>query len=130
MAYETPGFSITLEAGADLSTQQYRFVKLDGNGRVIAIAAATDKPIGILQDKPAALGRAAEVMTMGVSKLSMDAAVALPAAIGPSADGQGAAKVAGTDITHYIVGQLLKASGAAGEISTVAFDCLNAGRGA
>jgi hypothetical protein len=130
MAYEIPGMQITLEAAADLSAHQFKFVKLDANGRIAAIAAVTDKPIGILQDKPAALGRGGNVMLAGVSKVSADSALTQANSVGTSVDGQAAAYIHGTDTTKYIVGQVLIGTANAGEIATIAFSCLGIGRGA
>lgn len=126
MAYEIPGFCISLEASGDLSTKQYYFVKLDTNGQVAVCAAVTDNPIGILQDKPAAQGRACTVMVQGVSKVSSDANLAINDMVGPSADGQAAAYVHGTDTTKYIVGRVLRDGDAAAQMSTILFDCSGA----
>lgn len=68
MGYEIPLQVITLEAAANLSANQYHWVKVDSNGRA-ALAVAADKPVGILQNKPTALGQAATVMTYGISKV-------------------------------------------------------------
>ena len=122
MAYEIPGLKITLEAAADLSSAQFKFVKLDANGKVVAIAAATDVPIGVLQNKPTS-GQAAELMVDGVTKLQADAALTPGTAIGTSADGQADAKVAGTDITEYAVGVVLEGAGAAGNLCTARIVC-------
>lgn len=126
MAYEIPGFKLTLEAGADLSAAQYKFVTLNGSGQVVVCSAVTDNPIGILQDKPAAAGRAAEIMVSGVSKVDSDAALTVNSMVGPSADGQAAAYVHGTDTTKYIVGRVLEASSGAGVKATILFDCMGA----
>lgn len=132
MAFEIPGkMDGTRPAGADLSAagNQFKFVKLNSSGQVVAIAANTDKPYGILQNRPAA-GQAAAVMIDGISKLQADAATQEGARIGPSADGQGATYVPGTDTTKYIVGEAVTECGAAGEIISVQFDCAGASRGA
>lgn len=130
MAYEIPGLVLTMESAADLSSHQYKFVKLDSNGKVAAIAANTDKPFGILQDAPAAADRACQVMVMGVSKVQGDADLSKGAQISTSADGQAVAAVPGTATTQYIVGEVLEDNSAANGIATVAFNCLGAGRGA
>lgn len=129
MAYEIPGLVITLEAAADLSTSQYKFVKLDTNGKAAAIAAVTDIPIGILQNAPAS-GASASVMVYGVSKVQGDADLARGNQIGTSVDGQAAAYVAGTDTTKYIVGQVLEDNSAAGGYATATINCLNPHRAA
>ena len=127
---ETPLFATTREAAADLSTSQYKFVKLDSNGRVAAMAAATDIPFGILQNKPDALGKAAEVMLAGISEIQADAALTIGWLIGSSADGQADRKIPGTDTTEYAVGHVLIGADNAGERATVAFNCLNPSRAA
>jgi len=130
MAYEIPGNQITLEAAADLSTHQFKFVKLDNTGKMVAMAADTDIPIGILQDKPNAAGKVGTVMVDGISKLSSNAALTAGNLVGSSADGQGAAYASGSDTTKYIVGHVLKGSGAADGMATVLFDCRAPNRGA
>lgn len=129
MAYEIATLiDSTRSAGADLSAAQYKFVKRSG-ANVILCAAATDVPFGILQNAPAS-GETAEVMRLGISKCSADAAVAIGNLIGTSADGQGDPKTAGTDTTEYVVGIADSAVSNAGEIFTCAVNCLNPHRAA
>lgn len=53
MATETNKKALGIyNAAADLRTQQYRGVKISGSRTIGAIVASTDKPIGILQNKP------------------------------------------------------------------------------
>jgi len=132
MAFEIPGrVDGTRPAGADLSAagNQYKFVKLNTSGQVVAITAVTDKPYGILQNTPAA-GQAAEVMIDGISKVQGDANLTIGDQVSPSADGQAAAAVPGTDTTKYIVGEVLTDNTTAGGIVSIQFDCAGAGRGA
>lgn len=70
MAYEIPGRTITLEAAADLSSNQFHFVGVDSNGKAaLAITSTGDGDVlGILQNKPS-LGQAASIMIDGVSKV-------------------------------------------------------------
>ena len=78
----------TFIAAADYSsTGQYRFVYLSA-ADTVTLTGAGGKPIGILQNNPAS-GGAANVMLMGVSRLSMSAAVAVNAWVGSAANGQG-----------------------------------------
>ena len=128
-SYEIPGFKFTLVAGADLSSGQYRFVKLNASGEAVLCAAVTDKPVGVLQNDPG-LGEEAEVMATGITKLSADSAVAIGDEIGTSADGQGDTIVSGTDTTVYKVGQALQAAGAAGVLFAALIDCLAPSRAA
>jgi hypothetical protein len=130
MAYEFSNYSVkaTLVAGADLSAKQYNFVKLNSSGQVIAVAAATDLPIGILQNAPTS-GQEAEVLISGGSKLVLGGTVAAAAIVSPSSAGAGVAIVHGTDTTKYAMGQAIT-GGASGEIVTVVVNCSNAGRAA
>jgi len=130
MAYtRSQPFKITLEAGADLSSSQYNFVKLNSSGKAVECAAVTDKPVGVLQNNPIS-GQAAEIVVVGLTKVSANAALAIGDLIGTSSDGQAAAYVAGTDTTKYVVGQAMVTSGGADEITTIMVNCASLHRGA
>ena len=130
MAYKgSQPFKITLSAGADLSAKQYYFVKLNSSGNAVACAGVTDKPVGVLQNNPTS-GQAAEIVVVGLTKVSTDAALAIGDLVGTSADGQAAAYVAGTDTTKYVVGQALVTSGAADELTSIIVNCASLHRGA
>ena len=130
MAYEKPGIILNFEAGGDLSSKQFYFVKLNSSGQVVICAAATDVPIGVLQNAPSS-GETAEVMVTGVSKVSSDGVVAVAALIGTAGDGQADSKTIGTDTTEYVVGRHLGPSaGAAGDLITCTINCLNPHRAA
>lgn len=90
MAYHSPSFVFSFPAAADLSTKQWYWVKLNTAGRVDVCTAVTDKPIGVLMNKPAALGRAAEVMLWGISEIIADTTIAIGDELATSADSQGA----------------------------------------
>ena len=130
MAYKgSQPFKITLNAGADLSSSQYHFVKLDASGNAVECAAVTDKPVGVLQNKPTS-GNQAEIVVIGVTKVSADAAVTAGAQLGAAADGQVVTYVAGTDTTKGLVGQAITSAGAAGVIFTAIVNCVAQNRGA
>lgn len=131
MAYEISNYSVkvTLVAAADLSAKQYTFVKLNASGQVAAAAAATDIPIGVLQNAPTS-GQEAEVLVVGGTKLVAGAAIGEGALVGTSATGKAAALVAGTDTTKYVVGTLLTEAGADGDVVTAVINCANPGRAA
>lgn len=130
MAYELPVLKVPgFTASADLSTKQYYFVEISGAGTVNVCNAATDKAIGVLQNKPTS-GQPAEIMAIGITKVSSDAALSRGDLIGPSADGQADAKVPGTDTTEYIHGIVLVASGGAGQLATAMINCANLSRAA
>lgn len=121
MAYENPGQCITLKAGGDLSSSQFKFVKLNSSGEVVDVAANTDQPIGVLQNNPAS-GGAASVMVAGVTKVQGDANLAKANNIGTSADGQAAAYSA-SDTTKFIVGIVLDDNAAAAGLCTALINC-------
>lgn len=74
MASESPGFQFSANAGADLSTKQYLFVKASGVDVVVS-AAGGDVTIGVLQNDPLQ-DQSANVMSDGISKIIMGATVA------------------------------------------------------
>jgi hypothetical protein len=74
MATENAVLIRSYEAGEDLSADQYRIVRLSA-GKVYRPDAATDHPLGVLQNAPA-IGEAASVMLIGVSKIRFGEAVA------------------------------------------------------
>lgn len=119
----------SLAAGADLSSNQYQFVKLNSSAQVVLCAAATDVPIGILQNKPKS-GQAADVMMSGISKVVASAALTVGNLVGTDSSGKAAAYVNGTDTTKVICGQVLSATGATNGIATVAINCITPNRGA
>lgn len=130
MAYEISNYSVkvSLVAAADLSSSQYKFVKLDSAGKVVAVAAATDRPIGVLQNNPTS-GNVAEVLVSGGTKLVLGGTVTEGAIVSPNSSGAGVAIVAGTDTTKYICGTALT-EGASGEIITAVISCATASRAA
>ena len=120
--------TISLAAGADLSSKQYTFVKLSGTG-VISAAAATDVVIGVLQNAPTS-GKTAEVAVGGITKLKASAAISVGALVGTTSTGLAVALTAGTDNTKYVFGQAITAASAASDIITVAIDCKSPNRAA
>ena len=130
MAYKgSQPFKITLEAGADLSSNQYHFVKLNASGKAVVCSGVTDKPVGVLQNDPTS-GQAAEIVVAGLTKVSTNAALAIADLVGTSADGQAAAYAPGTDTTKFIVGTVLVTSGAADQLTSILVNCANPHRGA
>lgn len=131
MAYEiaTSAVKITLEAGEDLSAKQYFFVKVNSSAQAVLCAAATDKPIGVLQNSPKSGGEAS-ITVVGGTKLVTNAACDEGTVVGTASTGKGAPYVAGVDTTKFIVGSVILASGADGELATVLVNCASAARGA
>ena len=88
MAYEIDVLDITLLAAADLSSYQYRFVKITANNTV-NVCGSTEQAIGILQNAPDTAGEAARIRVLGVSRLEMSATIAYGAKVGSAANGEG-----------------------------------------
>lgn len=93
MAIEQALQCITLPASGDLSGAQYKFVKMSATG-IAVCSAITDIAIGILQDKPTALGQPCQVGIKGISKCMAGAALAtIGTRIAPTAAGKAQAAV-------------------------------------
>lgn len=131
MAYEINNYSlkITLVAGADLSTHQYKFVEIGAGGVATVCNAVTDRPIGVLQNAPKE-GQEAEVVVAGGTKVVSSGNIAVGSLVGTNADGKAAVKVPGTDTTHFVVGQVILAAGADNEILTAVVNCAAPSRAA
>lgn len=120
MAYEIPGLKVSLIAGSDLSTHQFKFVKMSADNTVTICSATSDNPIGILQNAPGSLG-VAEVMLVGVSKLVAGGSIPYDTLVGTDASGKGTAVVSGTSGTvAYPKGKVLVGNTAANGYVTVA----------
>lgn len=105
----------------DLSAKQYYFVKLSADKTVALTAAATDCPVGILDDGAkgtASVPAAASVVFKGVAKITLGGTVAAGDRVATKNDGTAVKVTEGTDITTYIVGQMLE-GGAAGDVRSV-----------
>lgn len=100
--------AISLEAAADLSSNQYRVVLADGN---LAGTAGTGG-IGILDDKPNAAGRVGRVIVGGVAKALAGAAISVGAILTNDTDGKVVTAVGG----DIVIGTALTAAGNADEL--------------
>jgi len=76
MATEIGILDVSKEAGEDLSNDQYRFVVLTSTGTVRRPDSETEVAFGILQNAPAS-GEAAVVRILGISKLQVNATLAI-----------------------------------------------------
>lgn len=130
MAFSGPQVKLTgLKASADLSAKQFYFVKVSGAGTVTVCAAVTDIPVGVLQNTPES-GDTAEIVCIGQTKVSGDAAITAGNIIGSSADGQAQAVTVGTETTVYIAGQALDTTTAAGGLVSAVINCAAPARAA
>jgi hypothetical protein len=70
LATENMVLSTSWPAAADLSSYQYHAVKISSSQA--ALCGDSDVPVGILQNQPDAVGIAAEVGLVGISKAVID----------------------------------------------------------
>lgn len=112
MAFEIPGFSMTLVAGADLSALQHTGVKVNASGQAVTTANGDDI-IGVLQNKPTS-GQAATIVTSGVSMMKAGASVTAGDAAAVDANGEVITATTG----DAIIGTVLE-TGAVNELVAV-----------
>ena len=131
MAYEFSNYAVkaTFVAGEDLSTKQYHFVKLEpSTGDVILVSAATDRPLGVLQNNPTDQ-QEAEVLMVGGTKVAGGGTAAVGTPLFANSTGKAVTLAFGsTGTAAYAVGTFITA-GVSGATSTAAIACVNAGRG-
>ena len=104
---------ITLPAGADLSSAQFKFVKISSGA--VVLCGAGENALGVLTNKPAS-GEAASVQIGGIAKVQADAALSTTGAkVMSSADGQAAAATS----TNHVLGMTVTTAAAAAELVEV-----------
>ena len=101
-------------AAADLSANQYYFVKFDANGEIVLCDGITDKALGVLQNAPK-LGQEALITTYGNTKIVASAALSDGDAVAPTADGKAQVAVS----TQFARGRIVGASTADEDIATI-----------
>lgn len=116
MSYKEMLTAISLEAGGDLSANQYTFVDVASDGQVDVVSTAGAKAVGVLQDEPAAAGRVAKVGIEGVSKIKAGAAVTRGVEVVSDASGRAIAKSAAD---QFVMGTALESATAADQIIAV-----------
>lgn len=109
MAYETPVLDMTFPASADLSTKQFLATDLDANGRVIIVAAAGSRVLGVLQDKPTAIDQGCQIRLAGITKMISGGAITVGDLV--ASDNAGKGKTASA---------LVQATGAASNVLGIA----------
>lgn len=114
MALEQNLDARTYESDADLSSSQFRFVKLTATGTVEACSVAGEQAVGVLQNDPEA-NRAANVAVGGRSKVEAGAAVSIDDDVATDASG----KAVTATTSDVILGKARSAAGADGEIVSV-----------
>lgn len=115
MAYKNSQTSVTLEAGADLSANQFHFVTMDSDGQ-LSVSTDGAASIGVLLNDPAAAGRAAEVCIGGLTRVEAGATVAAGAFVASNATGEAITAATGDNILGTAV-----TGGADGEVISIIF---------
>lgn len=105
------------QAAADLRTHQYKWVKYDGNGKVVLCSSAGEIPLGILMNAPNT-NEIAAVAIGGIAKLIMSAACSRLAKLSSTAAGLGLTATTG----HNVAATALEAAGGANQIISVSVD--------
>lgn len=97
--------TIGYPASADLSSNQFRIVNIDGNGQLAALANGNTPPLGVLLNKPNAAGREGEVAIEG-SDVKLEAGAVLNEGdlVVPVAGGRGSAINGTASGTTWVVG--------------------------
>lgn len=112
MSQSTPVLDKTFLAQADLSTNQFRFVRGVADYTVGVCTATGQRAIGVQQNLPNAAGKGCVVRMLGTSKLVVSGAIAAWTELTTAADGRGVA-AATTNVVNAIN---CEASSAAGDI--------------
>jgi hypothetical protein len=109
------GRTRTFKAGADLSSSQYCFVKLDSTqNQVVLATAGTDKIIGVLLNAPVS-GDVAEVGLLsgsGTYKIKASTSISLGAYVTATTGGKA---VTTTTAGNVVAGIAMQAAGADGD---------------
>lgn len=115
MATQENMLCVSLEAGQDLSTKQFYFVSVASDGQIDPTGAGLMAQ-GVLQDAPAAAGRAALVAVAGKVKVVCGGTVTRGGAVMSNASGQALTATS----TNIILGTALE-TGATGRIIEILF---------
>ncbi len=112
------GHDESFKAGADQSAKQYYIVKQSALNTVVICAAATDRALGVLRNKPKT-GEAATIRITGIAEVISDGsgtAIVVGDYVGPNSSAK-AVKKATAD--YSVLGQALDASSTDGAIIRV-----------
>mgnify|MGYP006421974603 CR=1 FL=1 len=115
MAFYENQDSLSFEADSDLSDNQFHFMSSTTGDRV-GLTGAGEYAIGVLQNDPAAAGRAAQVAIDGKLQVKCGGAVTAGSPMASDANGRAVNATTGA----IILGEALEA-GATGEVITILF---------
>lgn len=115
MSQSIADFERTGVAGESLASAQYHIVQLDAAGAIEIGEGATDKLVGVLQNKPAS-GEAAIYRFLGTSKVVAGGVVTLGDWVTSKSDGRALTTTTDLDV---IIGRALETSAADGDVIEV-----------
>lgn len=111
-------------AAADLSTKQYFFVKKNTTAGQFALCSTDGEIVsGVLQDDPAAAGRAACICALGLTKVEAGGTLTAGDYVGTDANGKCVKKnhtSTGADVGDFLCGWVVEGA-ASGELATIWF---------
>jgi hypothetical protein len=133
MAYEVPGYKMTLVANEALTTP-FVVVTLRSDGRceLMDVTGANNdtlRPVGVLQEKTPASALAdgtfgaVEIMVSGITKAVAGGTVTTGKSVGVDTAGKVVERGAATDFL-WVIGTCI-VGGAVNELITVMIDCMN-----
>lgn len=117
MAYEEGLQAVSKNAGQDFTlaaANAYTGVKYNASGSLVAFAATTDRPAGVLQAPLARNGEVARLGINGISKVRLGGTVAPGDEVGFNATGRGIVAAIG----QYIIGTA-QTAGVTGDVIPV-----------
>ena len=105
----------TFKAGADLTSSQFRFVKMSAQNTVVVATAGTDKIIGVLQNAPALndTARVTLLNAQGTTQVVASAAIAVGAYVTATTGGKA---VTTTTAGNVVAGIAVDAAAADGDL--------------
>lgn len=105
MAFQHTEPLVSVEASADLSANQFLLHQINSSSQLALSGAAGSGYV--LQNKPAAAGRAGNIQITGVTKVILGATVAAGAAVEANAAGKAITLAAGIKVGRLITGGVL-----------------------
>lgn len=114
MATQEAVTSITIEAGSDLSAEQFHFVDVASDGQVDLAGNGLDA-IGVVLNNPGAAGQAAEVQIAGVAKVVIGVGDLIA---GDRVQSDAAGEAIAATTLDFVLGRALT-GGSAGELASV-----------
>lgn len=119
------GQDFTFPASGDLTGKQFLFGSLNGSAQV-QVAGANVSCVGVIQDEPAAAGRATDVRCFGVTKVKLGGTVTVNDKVASDAAGK-AVKATAASVSagtpeplagSYVMGIALE-SGSSGDVRSI-----------